>query len=190
MTGVGRRACEWLPVPSSPQLPITFPGNLWVETWPVPYPITAEAQPSEQEQCHPGMASSVWLRHRAAASQHMPPTRTNGQLHWLTYWLGDLARLSECPQGLEPCTPLSGSFQRDGLSLPFQPAPFLPGSLWPSTAPRQLERPTFSRVCFCHPPTRSPQSHSLTHSLCPGCHVLWKPAVRPRSSDLPLHQPR
>lgn len=190
MTGVGRRACEWLPVPSSPQLPITFPGNLWVETWPVPYPITTEAQPSEQEQCHPGMAASVWLRHRAAASQHMPPTRANGQLHWLTYWLGDLARLSECPQGLEPCTPLSGSFQRDGLSLLFQPAPFLPGSLWPSTAPRRLERPTFSRVCFRHPPTRSPQSHSLTHSLCPGCHVLWKPAVRPRSSDLPLHQPR
>lgn len=94
------------------------------------------------------------------------PARANGQLNWLTCGLGDSARLSECPQGLEPCTPLRGFFQRDGLSPPFQPAPFLPGSPWPSAPPRKRERPTFSRVCSRQPPTQTVlnPSHSLTHS--------------------------
>lgn len=55
MTRVGRRAREWLPGPSSARLSIVFPGSLWAETWPVPYPITIEPQSSKQERCYLGM---------------------------------------------------------------------------------------------------------------------------------------
>lgn len=165
MTGVGRRACEWLPVPSSPQLPIIFPGNLWVETWPVPYPITTEAQPSEQEQCHPGMASSVWLRHRAAASQHMPP-------------LAQTASFTGSPTGWETW--------HASLNAPkaWSPAPHSAGPFKGTDSHSRSSRPLSSQaLCGLPQPRvswkgpRSPESafvtprlgvlnltHSLTHS--------------------------
>lgn len=67
------------------------------------------------------------------------------------------------PRGWSPAPHSAGPLKGTDSHSVFQPAPFLPGSMWPSTSPCQLERPTFSRVCFHQPPTET--VFNLTHSL-------------------------